>query len=135
MVGACVKRERRYFLCFSLKLFKVVAFRICIGIEFQYFTLEYTILFLSDVLSGFGRLNRLGFLSLRLKISDTGVRIKPLQIFHRKLPFLYLIKSENRRRLCLRKRGLVCKRNKSHCWFYFKINAFNKWWTCGRPIK
>ena len=63
---------KRRFLCLSLKQLSVEADRICSGREFQYFTHEYIILFLSDELFGFGRLKRSGLRIFLENISETG---------------------------------------------------------------
>ena len=63
---------KRRFLCFSLKQLSVEADRICSGREFQYFTHEYVILFLSDEQFGFGRLKRSGLRIFLENISETG---------------------------------------------------------------
>ena len=67
-----LKFSSRWFLCLLLKLFKVEAALIFSGREFQYLTEEYTILFLSDVELGFGRLKRDGLRTFLVKIWETG---------------------------------------------------------------
>ena len=67
-----LKFSSRCFLCLLLKLFKVEAALIFSGREFQYLTEEYTILFLSDVELGFGRLKRNGLRMFLVKIWETG---------------------------------------------------------------
>ena len=67
-----LKFSSRCFLCLLLKLFKVEAALIFSGREFQYLTEEYTILFLSDVELGFGRLKRNGLRMFFVKIWETG---------------------------------------------------------------
>ena len=102
-----VKDVKRCFLCLSLKQLIVEAARICIGREFQYFTHAYTILCLSDVELGFGKLKRRGLRVFLEKILETGDLMIPLQIFQRKLPCLYFIISKNGKILCFTKSGLV----------------------------
>ena len=62
----------RCFLCLLLKLFKVEAALMFSGREFQYLAQEYTILFLSDVVPGFGILNRNGLRIFLVNRLDTG---------------------------------------------------------------